>query len=218
MKNLIIDFDSTFISVEGLEELAVLSLEGKEGKEEVLEEIKKITDLGMAGKISFTESLEKRLALLRVDKSLVLKLGDVLKSKITPSFAENIDFFKENNDNIYIISGGFRDFMEPVLLEFGIKKENIFANDFIYDENGFIIGFDGNNLLSVAGGKAKKIKELGIKNTVVLGDGYTDYEIKKAGLADKFYAFTGNVRREEVVGLADGVFVDFGEFLAEVKL
>src|SRR3989338_4121409 len=55
----IIDFDSTFIQTEGLEELAEVVLKDNPKKEEILEEIKKITNLGMEGKIGFRESLKK---------------------------------------------------------------------------------------------------------------------------------------------------------------
>ena len=55
--NLIIDFDSTIIKTEGLEELASISLQNKTNKEEIIQKIEKITNLGMEGSIGFTESL-----------------------------------------------------------------------------------------------------------------------------------------------------------------
>ena len=53
-----------------------------------------------------------------------------------------------DNDKIIIISGGFYELIYPVVSKFGIKKENIFANTFIYDKDGKIIGVDKNNPLS----------------------------------------------------------------------
>jgi D-3-phosphoglycerate dehydrogenase len=52
----------------------------------------------------------------------------------------------------------------------------------------------------------------------VIGDGYTDYEIKEAGYANKFYAFTENVERERVVDKADHVTPSLDEFLFINKL
>ena len=46
----IIDFDSTFVTVESLEELAKITLKDKSGKEEILKEVSRITNLGMEGK------------------------------------------------------------------------------------------------------------------------------------------------------------------------
>ena len=52
----------------------------------------------------------------------------------------------------------------------------------------------------------------------VIGDGHTDYLIKKAGLATKFIAFTENISREAVVQKADYVTPNFDEFLYINKL
>ena len=52
MNNIIIDYDSTFIKVESLDVLARLS---KNNSNKVNNRIKEITNLGMEGKISFSE-------------------------------------------------------------------------------------------------------------------------------------------------------------------
>jgi D-3-phosphoglycerate dehydrogenase len=52
----------------------------------------------------------------------------------------------------------------------------------------------------------------------VIGDGYTDYEIKHSGLANKFYAFTENVGRENVLSKADHIAPSLDEFLYLNKL
>ncbi|MGV3540793.1 MAG: phosphoglycerate dehydrogenase, partial [Rufibacter sp.] len=81
------------------------------------------------------------------------------------------------------------------------------------------VGFDRNNPLTQNQGKAKQIKALGLDGEIyVIGDGYTDYEIKEAGIADKFYAFTENVSRDRVVGKADHVTPTLDEFLYVNKL
>ena len=60
----IFDFDSTITRVEALDILAEISLEENPKKEDVIEQIKQITNLGIDGDISFTESLEQRIKLL----------------------------------------------------------------------------------------------------------------------------------------------------------
>ena len=210
----VIDFDSTFMKVEGMEELGEISLASHKNKNAVLAEIKRITDLGMNGQLSFTESLEKRIQLLEAHRDDLLPLIERLRSKVSDSFARNRPFFKEFADRIYIVSNGFREFIVPVVTEFGIKPENIFANTFEFDEAGKIIGFDRQNLLSVNKGKVATIRQLNLQGDIyVIGDGYTDYEIKEAGLANKFYAFTENIEREKVVLNADHIAPSFEEFL-----
>ena len=132
----IIDFDSTIIQTEGLEELAQIVLKDNLQKEEILEEIKTITNLGMEGKIGFSESLKKRLNLLRINKSHLESLAKVLKKKISPSVLRNKHFFKTFKDRIYIITGGFQEFVTPVASKLGILENHILANTFRFDKKG----------------------------------------------------------------------------------
>jgi len=211
---LIIDFDSTFVQIECLDELAKIALEKNKDKEKILQQIKKITQKGMEGKISFEKSLKKRLTLFSPTKKEIKKLIKLLSKKITPSFKNNKNFFKKNAKNIYLISGGFKEYILPIAKNFGIDESHILANEFIFDKKGKVLGFDKNNPLSQKEGKAKAVKSLNLKNKVfVLGDGYTDYEIKKLGLADKFFLFCENVKRDHLFSLADEVIYSFDEFL-----
>ena len=213
-RHFVIDFDSTFTQVEALDLLGEISLENHEEKEERLEWLTKLTNSGMAGDLSFRESLIQRLELLNAKEGHLPQLVNRLKSKVSTSFIRNREFFEENHENIYIISNGFKEFIVPIVEEFGIKPENVFANTFKYDENGKIIGFDQDNVLSSNNGKVEMLKNLDLQGDVyVIGDGYTDYEIKAAGLANKFYAFTENVERDNVLQKADHITPSLDEFL-----
>lgn len=215
----IIDFDSTLTKVEALEELATISLKNSLRKEEILSEIKNITNLGMESKISITESLAQRIKLLQANKRHIELLTKILKRKITPSFLRNKDFFKLHRENIYIISNGFKEFIVPVAKQFDVLEKNIFANTFIYDNNGDIIGFDETNSLNHENGKVELLKSLNLDGEVyVIGDGYTDYQMKESGLVTKFFAFTENVKRDSIVKKADYVIPTFDEFLYINKL
>lgn len=210
----IIDFDSTFIQVEALDELANIALQKNPRKKEILEEIKKITKAGMEGKIPFNQSLKKRIKLFEANKKDLNKLIKLLKRKITVSIARNKEFFRKYRKNIYIISGGFKEYILPLFKPLGINKKNILANQFIFDAQGKITGFDENNLLSQNGGKIKQIKALNLPGKIyVIGDSYTDYQIKEAGLADKFFVFCENIKRDAIIKKADHVLPNFDEFL-----
>jgi D-3-phosphoglycerate dehydrogenase len=218
-KYFVIDFDSTFTKVEAFDVLADISLKDHPDLPKIKKQIEEITNLGMTGDISFRESLEKRLALLAPDKKHIPALVDLLKSKVSESFKRNKDFFTTHADHIYIISNGFREFIAPVVTEFGIKPENILANEFRFDERGKVIGFDEANPLSANNGKVEQLKRLNLPGDVyVIGDGYTDYEIKNSGLANKFYAFTENIERENIMDKADHIAPSLDEFLYLNKL
>lgn len=211
---LVIDFDSTLVQAEGLEELGDIALEGRNDKHQILEEVERITNMGMEGKIDFTTSLTKRLNVLPIHKDHIEDLVPRLKSKITPSVLENKEFFSDNSDRIFIISGGFREFISPVALSIGLKPGNVLANEFRFDDKGKVTGFDPDNLLSQKDGKVKQIQDLELDGEIwVVGDGWTDYKIKEEGAADRFIAFIGNVCRQQVKDRADMVAADFKDII-----
>jgi D-3-phosphoglycerate dehydrogenase len=218
-KIFIIDFDSTFIQVEALDLLAEIALAGKANQQEVVSKIKEITNLGMEGKVSFADSLKKRVELLSADKSNIAELVKALHKKVTPSFVRNKAFLKRYSDSIYIITGGFKEYVLPVVQKYHIKPENVFGNTFKFDSKGNIIGLDHKNLLSMDKGKVKQLKALNPKGEVyVIGDGYTDFEMKESGLVSKFFSFTENIHRPSVVEKADSTAGSFDEFLHLNKL
>jgi len=218
-KYFVIDFDSTFTKVEAFDVLADISLKDHPEKEERKKQIVAITNQGMDGSISFRESLEKRLNLLAPSQNHLPQLILRLKDSVSESFKRNKEFFQNYADNIYIISNGFKEFIEPIVTEFGIKPDNILANEFKFDKEGKVVGFDTENPLSANGGKVEQLKKLNLPGDIyVIGDGYTDYEIKHAGLANKFFAFTENVERENVKSKADHITPSLDEFLYLNKL
>jgi D-3-phosphoglycerate dehydrogenase len=216
---LVFDFDSTFTQVEGLDELAAIALTGQPDQAQRVAAIKALTDQGMAGEIGFQESLSKRLALLGAHRRHLAPLVAHLRGKVSESIRRNGDFFRQHADRIYVVSSGFREFIEPVVAEFGIAPSHVLANTFTFDAEGHITGCDAANVLSRDGGKIQQLKDLHLDGPVyVLGDGYTDYQIREAGLAKRFYAYTENVSRPSVVAAADEVLPTFDEFLYQLKL
>lgn len=211
---IIIDFDSTFMKVEALEELAEIVLKDSPDKDRIVDEIKAITSLGVDGKITFNESLTRRLNLLRVHESHLEKLVRRLKRKVSVSFNRNKEFFKKFKGHIYIISNGFKEFIDPIVARYGIDSEHVLGNTFLFDENGWVTGFDQDNPLAHSKGKSRRLKDLNLPGEIsVIGDAYTDFEMVEAGIAHKFYMFTENVFRESILDKADHVTPSFDEFL-----
>ncbi|MFC3881089.1 phosphoglycerate dehydrogenase [Algoriphagus namhaensis] len=213
-KRFIIDFDSTFTRVEALDILGEISLANDPKREEKLQAIKDITDRGMGGTVTFRESLEQRLDILKANKAQIQELVGSLRNYVSKSFERNQEFLRENAEDIYILSNGFKEFIIPIVSEYGIKPENVFANDFVFNDAGEITDFNRDNPLSKNQGKAETLKNLNLEGDIyVIGDGYTDYEIKASGLANKFYAFTENIHRDKVAEKADHVALSLDEIL-----
>lgn len=210
----IIDFDSTFTQVEALDELARISLKKHPEKEKIYKKIEELTNLAMEGKMSFRESLSGRVKLLEANRSHLKELISLLKKKVSASFSRNKTFFKKHADSVLIVSGGFKEFIIPVVLPYHIPKENIYANTFIFDDNDLIIGYDEENPLSNEGGKVTLLKDLDLQGEIYgIGDGHSDFQLKEFGMIKKFYAFTENIERKPVAEKADHVAPSFDEFL-----
>jgi len=212
--HLIIDFDSTFITKESLDELAHLVLLNHKDGVERLKSIKALTLSGMEGKIPFDLSLEKRIALINTNKKDIKQISSELSKEVSPSIKKNKLFIKKNSSNILIFSGGFKEIIIPIVSEYGINEKQIFANQFIYDSNDNVIGIDKNNNMSKKSGKVLMIKALKLSGKIdVIGDGFTDYEIKKSGLASNFYAFIENINREKINQLSDKALNSFDDYI-----
>lgn len=213
-KHFVFDFDSTFIRVEGLEELAEISLKGHPEKKTRMQKIAEITDLGIEGKISFTEGLQQRIEMINAHRDHLEPLVNRLRRKVSLSIKRNKAFFKNHRDQIIIISAGFREFILPIVEKYGIPPEQVYANNFTFDKKGNIIGFDRSNVLSTTEGKLDQMKSLNLKGQVyVIGDGYSDFRMKAGAENVHFHAFTENVQRESAVAAADHVTPSFDEFL-----
>jgi D-3-phosphoglycerate dehydrogenase len=215
----IFDFDSTFMQVEALDVLCEIVYKDNPKGGEVLAEIQRITDLGMAGDLSLKESLSQRIQLLNATRDDLETLIHALGHKVSPSILRNAIFFRQFADQIYIISNGFKEVIIPVVQKYGIKPNHVLANSFEFDHQGNIIGFDQTEELCENKGKALKIQSLNLNGEVVMiGDGYTDYETKKYGVVHQFYAYTENVKRQVVIDVAEKVAPSLDEILYDLSM
>ena len=218
-RNYIFDFDSTLTRVEALDILAEITLANNPQKEAIIQEIIDITNLGIDGEISFTESLERRISLLKANKADLSALIAALKKQVSKSIESNKAFFEEFANDIYVISCGFKEFIDPIVKEYNIPSERVYANTFKFAQDGEIIGFDANNVLSKHNGKIECLKNMDLNGEIqVIGDGYSDYVTREAGVADKFFAYTENVSREKTTENADHIAPNLDEFLYVNKL
>ncbi|WP_255606625.1 phosphoglycerate dehydrogenase [Asticcacaulis sp. AND118] len=206
LPTLVLDFDSTFTKVEALDILAEQLFSSDPARLTDLTAIKELTELAMSGEIGFGEALQRRIAILKPSRADIEALAEALKTQVSASIARNRKVFEENPGKIRIISGGFHEFIEPVVAEYGIKPEHVLANRLIFGDDGVATGVDQDNPLSKDGGKIVALRSWADLSgaIVMVGDGWTDYEVFQGGAADRFYAFTENVSREKVVAATTG--------------
>ncbi len=211
---LILDFDSTIVAAEGLDEIAKLALAKDPDAESKVLAIEGITRDGMEGRIGIDVSLARRLAMLTITKAQIAATVKALKSRLSPSFRRHRALVKRNAERLFVVSSGFREYVVPVCAELGIPEDRVIANSFTWSKEGVVTGFDRSSPLARVGGKSEAVKRLKLRGRVVaVGDGVTDCEIRDAGAACEFVAYCENVEREAVVARADRVVRGVDELL-----
>ena len=204
---LILDFDGTFITEETFSILGTLALMGHPERGDRVQKINEITNEGMNGSIPFDESLRRRFDLLDLNLTHVEETTALITQMfISPSFRSYARELRAYADNIFIVSGGFKDIIVPVVAAFDISADHVFANTLRY-EGQRCIGVDPENHMAKDGGKILVVNELkalhNLSNPfIAIGDGYTDWQLLEAGAVDDFYAYTESARRERVISLA----------------
>ncbi|AKP74183.1 Phosphoserine phosphatase [Piscirickettsia salmonis] len=190
---LLFDFDSTLIRCESLD----LFFKITQNNPTLSKQIEHITHLGMAGEISFAESLSQRLALLNTTPTALQHFAKTLINYITPNMPELIAWAHHYFD-IWIVSGGLTPLILPVAEKLNIDKSHVKAINLQWHdqhlhadpENGFATD-------KITG--AKQCLSLWQTPITIIGDGYTDFQLFEANIAHYFIAYCQHVERANVI-------------------
>ncbi|WP_440683439.1 HAD-IB family phosphatase [Cysteiniphilum halobium] len=199
--NVIFDFDSTLIRFESLEVIMAELLQGDQFK---IQQIETLTNAGMNGEMSFRDSLEARLKVAKPTKAaLDAFVAQYCPSALTVGIKELIEQLHQQHVKVWVISGGFSELILPFAEYLGIPASRVFAVNLHWDENGYFDGLNNSNGFcdsKVTG--ATNIQDQLTGKTVIVGDGFTDYELYNAGVADEFIAYIEHVQRDKVLSVA----------------
>ena len=196
-KLLIFDCDSTLSAIEGIDELA--RLRGPE----VFARIEAMTRDAMDGKIPVEEVFARRLAIIRPRQMDMAAIGRLYVEQVEPTARATVASLQAGGWTPVILSGGFRQAIEPLAAYLGIGR--IEAVDLFFDTNGNYTGYDEKFPSTRSGGKPVCIaalrRELAPSCTVMVGDGVSDLETKPA--VDLFVGFGRYTPRPKVKAGAD---------------
>ncbi|KAG2380753.1 Phosphoserine phosphatase [Vigna angularis] len=203
------DVDSTVCLDEGIDEIAEFCGAGKA--------VAEWTARAMGGSVPFEEALAARLSLFNPSWS---QLQNFLKQKpprLSPGIEELVQKLKANGIAVYLVSGGFRQMINPVASILGIPESHIFANNLLFKSSGEFLGFDTREPTSRSGGKAVAVQQIkkahGFKTLTMVGDGATDMEARQPGGADLFICYAGVQLRESVAVKADWLVFNFKDLI-----
>jgi phosphoserine phosphatase len=180
MKLAVFDFDSTLMDGETID---ILAQEFGLG-----DEVKKITEEAMSGRLDFFESLIQRVSLL---KGMPYKrVVDICKElPLMPGAYEIVPELKKMNYKVVCFSGGFRVGTSPAKEKLGLDAD--FSN-ILHEKDGILTGLVGGDMMFgySKGDMIRRLQELlkiSKADTLVCGDGANDLSMFKE--ADTKIAF-----------------------------
>jgi phosphoserine phosphatase len=192
----ILDVDSTLCGVEGIDWLA------RRCGEHVADQTARLTERAMNGEIALESVYGERLALIRPTLRDVAALSQEYTRTLAPRAAEVISELRAAGVTVVLVSGGIRRAIEPMALQLGLARDDLFAVELRWDANGEYTGYDTESPLTRQRGKLEIVRRLSLEPPrLAVGDGATDAEMRAA--VDAFAAFTGFAHRDAVVARAD---------------
>jgi len=205
------DVDSTVITNEGIDDLAEFCGVG--------DKVREMTANAMGGDVTFRKALQDRLNLIQPSQTQIKDFLQQHPPSLTPKIRDLIDLLHSRSVPVYLISGGFHEFIDPVADILNIPRGNVYANRLYFHYDGSYGSFDTNQLTSESGGKGRAIQSLkdkrGYLNLVMIGDGATDLEACPP--ADAFIGFGGNRERAKVKENSSWFVTSFQELISELK-
>ncbi len=204
---LVMDMDSTAITIECIDEIARLA--------NVYEEVAAVTTQAMNGALEFSDSLRLRVAKLTgVENHLIEKLKQNLP--LMPGVVELCELLRANNWHLAIASGGFIPFAEQVQKQ--LKLDFIHANELEIKNNiltGKVLGtiVDANEKARFLTATAKKLA-LEKQQTLAMGDGANDLKMMEvAGLGVAIHG-KPKVAKTADVAINSGSLLQLAYFIA----
>lgn len=207
------DVDSTVVTEEGIDVLAEHCGAG--------DAVAAWTLKAMDGTVSFQESLEARLKLIHPNQSDIEQLHKKHPLKLTKGIEELVKVLHDRSVDVYLVSGGFRQMINPIASILKIPSERVFANNLIFNDDGSYAGFDLNEPTARSGGKARVVEHLkrthGYTSVAMVGDGATDMEARTCNGADVFIGFGGISVRQVVKDGADLFVTDLKQIIEPLE-
>lgn len=207
-KLLLLDCDSTLSAIEGVDEM------GRLRGPKIFKAVEDMTNAAMNGGTPIQEVFAKRLDMIRPTKAMCAQVAAMYAKHQAPGLIQMLDTVRKAGWTPVIVSGGFRQAIEPLARKLSIGR--VEAVNLLFTTTGNYAGFDLKAPTARSGGKPDVVRKLRHENIgckiVMVGDGASDMEC--TGVADLFVGFGGFVTRPKVKAGAQAFISHFDELPA----
>jgi len=206
----VLDVDSTISGIEGIDWLA------ERRGPDVAAKIGSLTNEAMRGEIALESVYGARLSVIRPSRDEIAALGVAYQEHMAPGLRVAFDRMRAAGVKLVLVSGGLRQAIAPMATSLGVGATDLHAVDVRFNDDGSYLAFDSSSPLTTSSGKQTVLEQLALARPIfAAGDGATDVAMR--AVADKFAAYVGFARRENVVAQADLVVDSFAQ-LADLVL
>lgn len=207
------DVDSTFCQDESIDELAEFLGCG--------DVVRELTAKAMGGNVLFQDALKARLDAMGPSRADVDRFLVEHPHILSEGVQDLLDVLAARGVKVFLVSGGFRQIIEPLAEQLGIPKGHVFANNLLFGREGGYAGFDPEEFTSRSGGKREAVRHIrkafGMETVAMVGDGATDAEAKGDEGAELFIGYGGTVFREGVAERADWYVMRIDEITSVLR-
>lgn len=192
---IVFDCDGTLSTIEGIDFLAK--------NNGVYQKVKALTDLAMQ-EVGLNENIyQQRLDLVLPRREQVYALGYQYFMHKTPHIVEVIQLLQRLDKTVYILSAG----VNPAVKMFGemlqVPKENIFAVDLRFDQQGNFLHYEKDSPLIQNDGKKIIVEQLKLKHPQIvhIGDGLND--VVTRDIVSRFIGYGGVMYRKNIAEICE---------------
>ena len=207
-KLLLFDCDSTLSAIEGIDEL------GRLRGPEVFKAVEDMTTKAMDGSMPMESIFAKRLDMIKPTLKELESIGQKYIQQVEPTALDTIKKLKAAGWTVMIVSGGFTQAIRPLAQYLGIER--VEAVELRFNADGSYAGYVESCPTSKSKGKnvvaLKLRKEFNATQTVLVGDGASDLEVK--GDVDKMIGFGRYTPRPKVKAGADAFITSLDQLIS----
>ncbi|MBT9299496.1 HAD-IB family phosphatase [Pseudomonas sp. TAE6080] len=188
--HVIFDFDKTLIDHESTIEIIKSAIGDSSKARDQLEQLTLIAPKALAGTASPWELLSLMKVIPRIQRSHLTHYIEATVNSIDPTLRETLQQLQQDGVQLHILSGGYMEWIVPIVRTLGIAPRNVLANRLFWLGSRALCPRPS-PLINPSSGKSKitrKWRESGwLKGrTLIVGDATSDYQVYTNGWADGF--------------------------------